>query len=94
MSQLKKLHQSNASVRFGETHDQEEKQIEILTKSIQQLFKQAVDATNNIQVGEILTGQLDKMKKNLKSQLATELNALSNVFRTDQRSYIQSMNTN
>jgi syntaxin 16 len=91
VAQLKKLHQANATVRFGEVNGTEEKQIEILTKQIQELFAGAVKSTNSITFGEVLTGQLDKMKKNLKSQLATELNQLSNEFRADQRSYIQKL---
>jgi len=91
MTTLKKLHESNATVRFGDKNEKEEKQIDIQTKSIKELFQKSVVSINKIEVKEEMSGQHDKMKKNLKAQLVTEMNTLSKDFRDDQRNYIQKL---
>lgn len=91
MGVLKKLHESNATVRFGDKNEKEERQIEVFTKSIKELFQQVLNAIEKIEVGETMRGQHDKMKKNLKSQLVTEINSLGKEFREDQRNYIQKL---
>lgn len=74
---LKKLHESNATVKFGESNQKEEKQIDVQTRTIKELFQKVVDSINKIDVGDEMRGQHDKMRKNLKAQLVTEINNLS-----------------
>jgi syntaxin 16 len=90
LNNLKVLHQEHVTIRFGSDYSAEEQQIEIQTKSIKDLFQKCIDTVHRIG-GVDDKSQLGKLKTNMKRKLVTQLNDLSDEFKTSQREYIQKL---
>jgi ABC-type lipoprotein export system ATPase subunit len=99
---LKELHREHSTVSFGKDYEEEESQIQIQTRGIQKLFKKIIQSmsyfhgdelfeqTQGFIFSKIKFFQVLQIKKNMKLNLNSQLNELSNEFKEDQKLYIQS----
>jgi len=65
--------------------------VEILTADITKLFHQAQVKTKKIGNDEKLSGEEKKVKANIQSALASKIQELSQTFRKNQKSYLQTL---
>jgi len=89
MADLSEKHKKHLLPGFDDRQD-EEHGIEILTGDITKLFRQSQAKIQ--QIGEDkLTAEEKKLKKNVQTALATQLQELSVTFRQNQKSYLQTL---
>jgi len=89
MGMLSNSHKSHLLPQFGmDDRLDEEQTIEILTGDITKMFQTAQLKTQSLGSSGILE-QEEMVRKNLQSQLALELQQLSQQFRKDQKDYLQ-----
>jgi len=90
MTDLTELHKKHLLPGFDDRTD-EEHAVEIMTADITKIFHQAQVKTKRIGSDEKLTGEEKQVKANIQSALASKLQELSQTFRKNQKSYLQTL---
>lgn len=90
MTDLTELHKKHLLPGFDDRTD-EEHAVEIMTAEITKLFHQAQVKTKRIGTEEKLSGEEKRVKTNIQSALASQLQDLSTTFRKNQKSYLQTL---
>lgn len=90
MTELSELHKKHLLPGFDDRND-EEHAVEVLTADITKIFHQANVKIKKIGTEEKLTGEERQVKTNIQSALASQLQELSTKFRTNQKTYLQTL---
>uniref|UniRef100_A0A7S1NQ25 t-SNARE coiled-coil homology domain-containing protein n=1 Tax=Eutreptiella gymnastica TaxID=73025 RepID=A0A7S1NQ25_9EUGL len=92
MAQLRDLHTTHLKPQFGKDEEKEEREINVLTMEIKQLFKDSEKAIKKMvqEEGNIAHKSNDQQKllQNVQLSLVTQMSALSKAFGDDQRKYL------
>eukprot|EP01080_Neovahlkampfia_damariscottae_P003417 gene3417-5962_t len=91
LKSLHKLHEEHVTPRFGKDYTAEEQQIEILTQTIKDLFKECIKNISDIGGSDDEKSQEDVFRKNMKTNFVLQLNDLSKEFKDAQRNFIQKL---
>lgn len=92
MAQLRELHTTHLKPQFGKDEEKEEREIDVLTTEIKQLFKESERAIKKMlqSEGDLSSKSADQQKllQNVQLSLVTQMSELSKQFGDDQRKYM------
>eukprot|EP01111_Echinosteliopsis_oligospora_P015882 TRINITY_DN642_c0_g2_i2.p1 TRINITY_DN642_c0_g2~~TRINITY_DN642_c0_g2_i2.p1 ORF type:complete len:307 (-),score=84.75 TRINITY_DN642_c0_g2_i2:101-1021(-) len=87
---LQKLHKEHLMPGFHD-RDDDERSVEIQTAEITKIFHRTHAYIKKLGMGEHLSAENEKMRSNIKCELARELQDLSTSFRNSQKNYLSAL---